>query len=99
VPIAGVPESNNAYCVSSAADRCFDLTQCLGTIPCGDRQELLTIGAAAVNLIKPTRWVAGSADNRSARKNIVYERSGLATVQQAGTPISSQTDNHSPSLY
>ena len=92
-------QNNKAHCVSSAADRCFDLTQCLGTIPRGDRQELLTVGAAAVYLIKPTRRVARSADHRSARKNIVDERSGLAAVKQAGAPVSSQTNNHSSSLY
>ena len=92
-PIAGV------HCVSSAANRCFDLTQCLGTIPRGDRQELLTLGAAAVYLVKPTCRVAGSADHGRARKNIVDERSGLAAVKQAGAPVSSQTDNHSSSLY
>jgi len=92
-------QNNKAHCVSSAANRCFDLTQCLGTIPRGDRQELLTVGAAAVYLVKPTRRVAGSADHRSARKNIVDERSGLAAVKQAGAPVSSQTDNHSSSLY
>ena len=90
---------HKAHCVSSAANRCFDLTQCLGTIPRGDRQELLTLGAAAVYLVKPTRRVAGSADHGRARKNIVDERSGLAAVKQAGAPVSSQTDNHSSSLY
>ena len=89
-------QNNKAHCVSSAANRCFDLTQCLGTIPRGDRQELLTLGAAAVYLVKPTRRVAGSADHRSARKNIVDERSGLAAVKQAGAPVSSQTNNHAP---
>jgi hypothetical protein len=29
----------------------------------------------------------------------VDERSGLAAVKQAGAPVSSQTDNHSSSLY
>jgi len=92
-------QNNKAHCVSSAANRCFDLTQCLGTIPRGDRQELLTLGAAAVYLVKPTCRVAGSADHGRARKNIVDERSGLAAVKQAGAPVSSQTDNHSSSLY
>lgn len=61
--------------------------------------EFLTIGVAAIYLVKPARCVARSAYNRSARENIVYERSGLATVKQTGAPVGLQADNHGNSLY
>jgi hypothetical protein len=66
----------------------FDLQQGVGAILGGDHHELLTVRVTAVDFVKTSRRIAGSADDWRTRENIVHERSGLGAVEQAGARLS-----------
>jgi hypothetical protein len=72
----------------------FDFRQGVRAKLRGDSQEFLTVRVAAIYLIKTTRCITGSADNGRAFEDIVYERSWLGAVKQAGARLGFQTNHH-----
>ena len=62
----------------------------------GDCHELPAIRVAAIYFVQTAWRIAGSADDRSTREDIMSQRSGLGAVEQAGARFNFQSKSHDP---